>query len=245
MFHCAIVNDIATNPLPSAHPDLTQYFEPPAKLVKKAQPAIDACKLAFNAKEGSNCIYSGNSETNDLHSVPKRVARAKKDGHVHAHDDDDMLLLDRKRPAGATSSRVDVVEADPSENKDTKAEVPVDDSETEDDDDEEDLLSKKPSAPSSNSNKGPLPTPARSISPAVDPGRAPGRIVGSTYPLKDFLKNTAQVGKAVEDLAAVIAEVVMKPFASRRTQEMLECMIALRDTCLRVRDTIIAELAND
>ncbi|KJA25917.1 hypothetical protein HYPSUDRAFT_1067115 [Hypholoma sublateritium FD-334 SS-4] len=216
MFHCAIVNDIATHPLPPPHPELTQYFEPPEKLVKKAQAAIDACKLVFNAKE-----------------VPKRVARAKKDGHVHAHDDDDMLLLDRKRPAGATSYRADVGEAGPSENKDMMAEVPVDDSETEDDDDEEDLLSKKPSAPSSNSNKGPLPTPARSISPAMDPGRAPGRIVGNTYPLKDFQKNTAQVGKAVEDLAAVIAEVVMKPFASRRKQEMLECMVALRDTCLR------------
>ena len=56
MFHCAIVNDIATHPLPPPHPELTQYFEPPAKLVKKAQPSIDACKLVFNAREG-NILY--------------------------------------------------------------------------------------------------------------------------------------------------------------------------------------------
>jgi len=220
MFHCAIVNDITTHPLPPPHPDLTQYFNPPAKLVKKARPAIDACKLAFNVKE-----------------VPKRVARVKKDGHVHAHDeDDDMLLLDRKRPVGSTASQLNVVEASPFGNKDVKADVPADDSETEDDDDE-DLLRKKPSASPENSKKGPLPTPARSVSPEVDPARAPGRIIGNTYPLKDFQKNAAQVSKAIEDLAAVVAEVVMKPFASRRTQEMLECMIALRETCLTENET--------
>lgn len=190
----------------------------------------------------TSCICSGSSETNALRSVPKRVARAKKDGHVHAHDDDDMLLLDRKGPAVATLSGADVVEADPSWNNDTKAEVAADDSETEDDEDDEDLLRKKPISRLSNSNKDPLPTPARSISPEVDPGRAPGRIVGNTYPLKDFQNNTTQIGQAVEDLAAVIAEVVMKPFATRRTQEMLECMVALRDTCLRVSGTTCGQL---
>ncbi len=153
-----------------------------------------------------------------------------------------MLLLDRKGPAVTTLSRADVVEAGPSRNKDVKVEVLADDSETEDDDDDEDLLRNKPIAPSSSSNKDPLPTPARSISPEVDPGRAPGRIVGNTYPLKDFQNNTTQIGQAVEDLAAVVAEIVMKPFASRRTEEMLECMVALRDTCLRVSGTTSSQL---
>jgi ATP-dependent DNA helicase 2 subunit 2 len=117
-----------------------------------------------------------------------------------------------------------------------KGKAPAEESETEDEEEEELLLKKKTTPPP---KKGvPLPTPARSLSPQVDPGRAPGRIVGNTYPLKDFQKNISQgdvVTKAVEDLATVIAEVIMKPFASRRTQEMLECMEVLRRTCLEVR----------
>jgi ATP-dependent DNA helicase 2 subunit 2 len=118
-----------------------------------------------------------------------------------------------------------------------KGKAPAEDSETEDEEEEELLLDKKKPTPPPKPGVL-LPTPARSVSPQVNPGRAPGRIVGSTYPLKDFQKNISQgdvVTKAVEDLAAVIAEVVMKPFASRRTQEMLECMEVLRKTCLEVR----------
>jgi len=82
----------------------------------------------------------------------------------------------------------------------------------------------------------PLPTPARSMSPDVDPGRAHGRIIGSTFPLADFKKNLARgdvVTKAVEDLGVVITEIVMRPFSSRRSAELLECMAALRDTSLK------------
>jgi ATP-dependent DNA helicase 2 subunit 2 len=128
-------------------------------------------------------------------------------------------------------------------------------SETEPESDEEDLLLNKvtptPAASSSKKGKGvALPTPARSVSPKtrgarnadddddddeVDPGRAPGRIIGSTNPLKDFKKNLAQgdvVSKAVEDLGAVVTEVVLKPFAKRRSGEMVECMQELRKVCL-------------
>jgi len=145
-----------------------------------------------------------------------------------------MLLLDYKRPLGPSASQMSIVEASISSGS-AKGKAPAEDSETEDEE-EELLLNKKKSTPPP--KKGvPLPTPVRSVSPQVDPGRAPGRIVGNTYPLKDFQKNISQgdvVTKAVEDLAAVIAEVVMKPFASRRTQEMLECMEVLRRTCLEV-----------
>lgn len=74
------------------------------------------------------------------------------------------------------------------------------------------------------------------MSPDVDPGRAPGRIIGSTYPLRDFKTNLAQgdvVTKAVEDMGVIIKEVVLRPFASRRHKEMIECMIAMRDTSLK------------
>jgi len=97
-------------------------------------------------------------------------------------------------------------------------------------------LLNKPSAPlPPPKNVAPLPTPARSLSPQVDPGLAPNRIIGTTYPLKDFTKNIAQgdvVTKAVEDLSAVITEIVMRPFASRRKSELLECMTMLRKTSL-------------
>ncbi|KAF8971598.1 SPOC domain-like protein [Flammula alnicola] len=219
MFHCAIVNDITTNPLPPPHPELTKYFEPPKRVLKRSRDAIEDCKSVFNIKE-----------------VPKRAAKAKKDGHAHAQDDDDnMLLLDRKRPLESSRSQMSVVEPALSSTAE-KVPAPEEDSETEDEDEEDLLDKKKPmTPPAQNRNGGPLPTPARSVSPSVDPGRAPGRIIGNTYPLEDFQKNIAQgdvVTKAVEDLSAVIEEVVMRPFGSRRTKEMLECMIVLRKTCL-------------
>lgn len=167
--------------------------------------------------------------------MPKKIAKARKDGHVHAQDgDDNLLLLDRKKAPG--KSFVHVAEASSSSSK-AKANVNAEDSETEDDD-EDLLLTKKPSTPLPQPrDAAPLPTPARSLSPQIDPGRAPNRIIGTTYPLKDFKKNIAQgdvVTKAVEDLSAVLTEIVMRPFASRRKSELLECMTVLRKTSLEV-----------
>ena len=167
--------------------------------------------------------------------MPKRIAKARKDGHVHAQDEDDnLLLLDRKK--APEKSFIHVAEVLSSSSK-TKANVNAEDSETEDDD-EDLLLNKKPntSLPQPK-NAAPLPTPARSLSPQVYPGRAPDRIIGATYPLQDFKKNIAQgdvVSKAVEDLSAVITEIVLRPFASRRKSELLECMTMLRKTSLEV-----------
>ena len=166
--------------------------------------------------------------------MPKKVTKARKDGHVHAQDEDDnLLLLDRKKTS--EKSFIHDAEASSSSSK-TKTIVNAQDSETEDE--EEDLLLNKISAPlPPPKNVALLPTPARSLSPQVDPGRAPNRIIGNTYPLKDFKKNIAQGGvvtKAVEDLTAVITEIVMRPFASRRKSELLECMTTLRKTSLEV-----------
>jgi ATP-dependent DNA helicase 2 subunit 2 len=159
--------------------------------------------------------------------VPKKVAKQRKDGHVHAKDQDgSMLLLDMIKTKGSASSSQIL------SNQNTQLK-PTDGSDTEDEEADVDSPNKI-SKPLSN-----LPiTPARSLSPAVDPGRAPGRIIGTTYPLADFKKNLAQgdvVTKAVEDLAWVINDIVMKPFSSRRTDELLECMRVLRDTSLKVR----------
>ncbi|KAF9524665.1 ku80-like protein [Crepidotus variabilis] len=231
MFHSAITGDITTNPLPPPHPELLKFFEPPKRVVRRSKEALEECKQVFKVKE-----------------VPKKVVKAKKEGHVHAQDDDDsILLLDRKQPSdrspGKSQSQImRFTQVTPTKNKAVAKDA--DDSETEDEDDEEMLLDqKKPSTPapeprpgsSRNPGGGPLPTPARSMSPEVDPGRAPGRIVGNTYPLQDFQKNISQgdvVSKAVEDLGQVIIEVVLKPFAKRRHSEMLECMEIMRKTCL-------------
>lgn len=183
-------------------------------------------------------------------SVPKRVGKARKEGHAHAQEEDDnTLLLDRKQPSAATQSpakkaSMNVIQTSPTSPRKGKAPVRnVEDSDTEEDDDEGQLLldKKKASTPVPPSkNNEPLPTPARSVSPEVDPGRAPGRIIGNTYPLKDFKRNIAQgdvVTKAVQDLGEVIGEVLMRPFALRRHEEMIECMKVLRKTSLEVRFT--------
>ncbi|KAJ7789458.1 ku80-like protein [Mycena olivaceomarginata] len=226
-FHAAVVSDINKNPLPPPHPELLKYFEPPRRVLKRAREAIEEVKSEFKVKQ-----------------VPKKVARTRKDGHVHAHDDDDeMLLLDAKPPtrsASQSQSQIKVT-ASPAGKGKAKAGV-ADDSATEDDSDGEDLLAasaaKKPAGtpPPQRKAHNPLPTPARSLSPEFDPARAPGRIVGNTRPLADFQANIARgdmVSKAVEDLGAVVAEIVMRPFANRRSAELMECLEALRDTCLK------------
>lgn len=133
-----------------------------------------------------------------------------------------MLLLDPK-PLRRTQTQ-----STPSK----KSIAPTSGSDTEES--ESDLLLEKQST----KGKGAaLPIPARSVSPAIDPGRAPGRIIGSTYPLQDFEKNISQgdvISKAVEDLGFVIKDIVMKPFSSRRTDELLECMRVFRDVSLKV-----------
>ncbi|GLB36606.1 putative SPOC domain-like protein [Lyophyllum shimeji] len=223
MFHCAVVSDLSTNPLPPPHPELTKYFDPPRRVLKRARSAIEECKAAFKVKR-----------------IPKKLPRARKDGHEHAaEEDENLLLLDRKQPLSATPSRAVVTDVPPapSPSRLKAAAKKPEDSETEEESEEEELLLdkvKKPATPP-RATKHPLPTPARSLSPEVDPGRAPGRIIGSTFPLADFRKNLAQgdvVTKAVEDLSAVIIELVMRPFASRRSEELLECMRALRETSL-------------
>ena len=80
-------------------------------------------------------------------------------------------------------------------------------------------------------------TPDRSASPDPDiDEREEGRIIGFSYPLKDWRKNLAGgdvVSKAVEDMGYVIREIVNRPFAERRHGEMIECMREMRGACLR------------
>ena len=117
------------------------------------------------------------------------------------------------------------------------------DSETEPEDEEEEELLLDSAAAASRKPAGragaPLPTPEPDDDAMeIDPARAPGRIVGAAFPLKDFRANIARgdlVTKAVEDLAFVVKDVVAQPFAKLRTDEMLECMRELRKVALEVR----------
>jgi ATP-dependent DNA helicase 2 subunit 2 len=191
--------------------------------------------------------------------VPKRGGKKAKDGHAHAPDEDDApLLLDRK-PTRNQSPFLGEPELQVASSSKKKELQPAEDNSDTEDDDEDLLLggatsSKKPAG----GHQAP-PTPARSTSPPptkrakrapsgdedgdidmmddapIDAGRAPGRIIGNTDPLKDFKKNLRQgdvVTKAVEDMSVVIIEVVLKPFAKRRHEEMMECMKELRRVSL-------------
>jgi ATP-dependent DNA helicase 2 subunit 2 len=152
-------------------------------------------------------------------SVPRKVAKTRKDDHVLARDDDEeMLLLDQIPKVKRSASQY----AGPSQ---AWSKLVKD----EDTDDDEDLL--KPRTQRDGTK--------REVSPAeiIDRGRAPGRIIGSTFPLEDFKKNISRgdlVTKAVEDLAWVVQDIVLKPFAPRRHQEMIECLQVLRATAIKV-----------
>ena len=63
LFHGAIVEDLAAEPLPPPHPEHTKYFEPPKKVLKRAKEVADECKDAFAIKKGA-------SRTNDDMTPP-------------------------------------------------------------------------------------------------------------------------------------------------------------------------------
>ncbi|KAI1790424.1 SPOC domain-like protein [Ganoderma leucocontextum] len=222
LFHGAIVQDLNTLPLPPPHPELLKYLDPSRRVLKRARDAIDDCKKSFNVRQ-----------------VPKKVARARKDEHVRARDEDEeMLLLDQKPARAGPSQRRTQdqahTQAQGSPQTQKKAAMDVDSSETEEEPEEEELLLNSRKA---DLDRAPLPTPARSLSPdpIIDRQRMPGRIIGLSFPLDDFKKNISRgdvVTKAVEDLGFVIQQILTKPFSSRRYDEMLDCMRELRRVAL-------------
>lgn len=184
------------------------------------------------------------------------MARARKDGHVRASEDDEMLLLDQIAKPAKTSSQLarassqavsQRITASPTNANKRAVKKADSDSETESEDEAEDILPDQKAAPSPAKNPRPrdedaLMTPARSVSPeriqVVDPGRAEQRIIGITDPLADFVQNLAVgdlVTKAMFDMGFIIADVVMRPFSRRRSKEMLECMKKMRQTAVEVR----------
>jgi ATP-dependent DNA helicase 2 subunit 2 len=81
----------------------------------------------------------------------------------------------------------------------------------------------------------PTPAPDSDIELEDEGSLSDNRIISHSRPLADFRKNMKTgdlVSKAVEDLSWVVKDVVMKPFASRRQAEMIDCMKELREACL-------------
>jgi len=172
-------------------------------------------------------------------TVPKRVAKPRKNDHKRAQDDDDeILLLDRVAPSSQTRSHSKPETTDSQPQRQTSPAPAVkrpilrkgdDESETEPESDVDVW-------PSSSKKGAKLPTPSPEPEIVADPQRAPGRIIGMAAPLTDFRNNISQgdvVSKAVEDLGWVVKEVVLRPFAGCRHAEMIECLNVLRETCLQ------------
>ncbi|KAH8830040.1 ku80-like protein [Flagelloscypha sp. PMI_526] len=238
MLHTGVVEDITADPCPPPNPELLKFFEPPEDMVEAAESALEGVRTALNVR-----------------AVPKRVAKARGDGHHHAADDSedaDMLLEDKEwtvRKRSSPSKKTQLANNDDEDEE--QAEVPEQDVEMAPPLVQEERLLATPPPPlgPKSSRSNPLPTPARSISPPgddgamnIDRGVAPGRIIGTTYPLEDFKKNLSQgdvVSKAVEDMGDIITEIVLGKFPHKRHGEMVECMKAMRDTCLN-EDEIVA-----
>ena len=78
LFHCAVVSDLSTNPLPPPHPELLKYFEPPRRVLKRARDAIEECKVAFKVKQG---ICKTLDHEEQLHITPSHQSPRKSQGH--------------------------------------------------------------------------------------------------------------------------------------------------------------------
>ncbi|KAH8103255.1 SPOC domain-like protein [Phellopilus nigrolimitatus] len=220
--HCSmpVVTDLRTNPLPPPHPEVVKYLEPPRRVLKRAHDATV--------------------------ELPKKVTRQRKDGHVRAEDDDDeLLLLDQpsKLPYQNLLLKFNLKKVVTVMEIKEKMDV---DSETEPEFGDE----AAPTARNGKADSVHLPTPQPSVTfvqPSqsasqdlsqameLDDGRAQDRIVGVAYPLVDFKKGVknGNLVKATEDLGFVIMDLIMKPFASRRKSEFIECMREMRSACLK------------
>ncbi|GJJ08784.1 hypothetical protein Clacol_003003 [Clathrus columnatus] len=259
LFHGAITSDLSKNPLPPPHPDLVKYLNPPEIVLKRSRDAVEECRKLFKIKPGSDLLLLAVERLHSFivfYTAPPKVVKRRKDAHMAGEDDDELIDLGAPLPSRESvkhpSGNMPVLSPQKSFVKD-------DDSATEEDSDIEDLgkVTTEPvltrseekattrtergsisrTTPSPKTKETVLPTPARSNVSASPPPRieGPRRIVGISHPLRDFKENLKYgdiVTESVRDLGAVIKEVVMKPFASRRHEEMIQCMGEMRRVAL-------------
>lgn len=62
MFHSAVITDLAKNPLPVPHPELTKYMRPPTQVARRAAGAADHCRNAMDVQKGKRAPF--------LNSIP-------------------------------------------------------------------------------------------------------------------------------------------------------------------------------
>jgi ATP-dependent DNA helicase 2 subunit 2 len=198
LFHAAIVPDLTNHPCPPPHPELTRYFEPPSRVLKRAKDSLETCRTVFKT------------------AVVVKKTFKRKERHVEGEDEDILLGPSTKfaklEAQGSSAMEVDIPDTVPMPIITQRPVVEESDTEPEED------------------------GPGREPSPELElnSGTAEGRIVGTTLPLNDFKRNVKDgdlVSKAVEDLFYVIQEILLKPFASRRHSEMLDCLRELRKVC--------------
>ncbi|QRW05625.1 ATP-dependent DNA helicase II subunit 2, related protein [Ceratobasidium sp. AG-Ba] len=166
-------------------------------------------------------------------------------------------VVKRAKPALENCIRVFDVKPVPPKVSKKKAEKPIVEATDNIDMDVDDILgppvskpgpsrSQRPTSPKKPNNPLPSPTPSLSGSPNPKPKTAskpnpdaprPGRIISNSRPLADFKKNIASEGdlvsKAVEDMCAIIPEIVDASFSTQRYAEALDCMKELREVALK------------
>ncbi|THU87767.1 SPOC domain-like protein [Dendrothele bispora CBS 962.96] len=256
MFHCSVVNDLVTDPLDPPHPDLLKYFEPPKKVLKRSRDAVDDLVNKLKVKEivkkpkkarKDEHAHAANEDEEPLLLAPKPSSLFQSQ----------LSIKDEDHSGTAAESTSSSAKPKP----ELKVKKEDDGSETEDDSDD-DLQGPQAikAAPSkaSTSNSNPLPTPARSLSPRahsisqsglqnpsmdvdtdIDPQRDPDRVVGRTKPLEDFRKTIQDPSsvpstkvKAIKDIGDVILGIALAPFASRREEELKDCLKEMRRAAL-------------
>lgn len=195
--------------------------------------------------------------------MPKKITRQRRDGHNIAvdEDDDEPLLLDQPKKPVPSSSKlptqptqstvVGSLEPNSSPQKPildddvTKMKIdklPDADSDTEPESDEDIDMKDEPASTMVESQKihsqeSILESQTQSQGGVVGADRPAGHLVGFTNPLADFkacAKDSAKITQAVDDFGHAIVTIVHRPFASKRYNEMVDCLRVLRSTCLKV-----------
>ncbi|KAL5640802.1 hypothetical protein ACGC1H_001326 [Rhizoctonia solani] len=206
LFHGAVVPDLKAEPVPPPHPEVTKYMESPKRVLKRSKPALQECIRLFNVKE-----------------VPPKVPRKKEQKAIPvATENIDVDIDDILGPAVAGSTPAPT-QARPGSKRAVEPEKQP---------------FRKPghSLPSPTPSFAELPSAFHST-PKPDVKPKPGRIISNSRPLADFKKNIEAQGdlvsKVVEDMCAVIPEIVDASFSTQRYAEALECMQVLREVALK------------
>lgn len=227
LFHAAVADSLATDPLPPPHPDLLNYFDWHPKVAKRSKGAIEECRKRLKIKH-----------------VPPKTAGARNEAPLVEGREEAPLLQGPAPPV-----RKELMAPSPS-----KAQAREGDSDTDATEDEEEapvLVRTEDAevAPLDNVKASPSKrdvdlnhvkqSPQKSDIHFKDEEEDEAVVViGTVHPLEDFRAALASdddvVSEAVSQLADVIKSLAVEgKFPNKRKNELLEAMAALRETCLK------------